>query len=109
MFYTATSLLSIWMLWCELEPESAAMDKPECSRQSRDSSWSANRPALRFLILFALIFAFCYFVFGVAPGARLGLIKPYTELLARVWPQFSAFSGKAEPRQARSCKRIDSR
>jgi exosortase H (IPTLxxWG-CTERM-specific) len=43
----------------------------------------ANRPALRFLVLFALIFGLCYFVFGVAPGVRLGLIKPYTELLAR--------------------------
>ena len=44
---------------------------------------SANRTALRFLVLFALIFGVCYFVFGVAPGVRLGLIKPYTELLAR--------------------------
>jgi exosortase H (IPTLxxWG-CTERM-specific) len=43
----------------------------------------ANRKALRFLILFALIFGVCYFVFGVAPGVRSGLIQPYTEFLAR--------------------------
>ena len=44
---------------------------------------SANRKALRFLSLFALIFAACYFLFGIAPGVRLHLIQPYTEFLAR--------------------------
>lgn len=43
----------------------------------------ANRKALRFLSLFALIFAACYFLFGIAQGVRQGLIQPYTELLAR--------------------------
>lgn len=43
----------------------------------------ANRKALRFLLLFAVIFGICYFLFGVAPGVRSGLIKPYTEFLAR--------------------------
>lgn len=43
----------------------------------------ANRKALRFLILFGLIFGVSYFVFGIAPGVRNGVIKPYTELLAR--------------------------
>jgi exosortase H (IPTLxxWG-CTERM-specific) len=42
----------------------------------------ANRKALRFLALFALIFGVCYFLFGIAPGVRAGLIKPYTEFLA---------------------------
>lgn len=45
---------------------------------------SANRSALRFLGLFALIFGALYFLFGIAPGIRLGLIKPYTELLAQI-------------------------
>jgi exosortase H (IPTLxxWG-CTERM-specific) len=44
---------------------------------------STNRRTLRFLGLFALIFAVCYFVFGIAPGVRAGLIEPYTRLLAR--------------------------
>jgi exosortase H (IPTLxxWG-CTERM-specific) len=45
--------------------------------------FSANRKALRFLALFGLIFGACYFLLAVAPGVRFGLIKPYTELLAR--------------------------
>lgn len=44
---------------------------------------SANRKALRFLALFGLIFGILYFIFGIAPGVRAGLIKPYTELLAK--------------------------
>jgi exosortase H (IPTLxxWG-CTERM-specific) len=43
----------------------------------------ANSKALKFLVLFAVIFGVCYFLFGIAPGVRNGLIKPYTELLAR--------------------------
>src|SRR5262245_23469312 len=43
----------------------------------------ANRKAIRFLLPFALIFGFCYLVFGVAPGVRLGVIKPYTVFLAK--------------------------
>jgi exosortase H (IPTLxxWG-CTERM-specific) len=44
---------------------------------------SANRKALLFLFRFALFFGLSYFVFGIAPGIRSGLIKPYTEWLAR--------------------------
>ena len=43
----------------------------------------ANQKALRFLILFAVIFGICYFLFGITPGVRQGIIKPYTGLLAR--------------------------
>ena len=43
----------------------------------------ANRRALRFLTLFALIFAGCYLLFSISPGIRQGVIKPYTEFLAR--------------------------
>src|SRR5215510_8697221 len=43
----------------------------------------ANSKALKFLILFALIFGVCYFLFGIAPGVRNGVIRPYTEFLAR--------------------------
>lgn len=43
---------------------------------------NANRKAFRFLVVFALTFGACYFVFGVVPGVRLGLIQPYTRLLA---------------------------
>ncbi|HWN97949.1 MAG TPA: exosortase H [Blastocatellia bacterium] len=43
---------------------------------------TANRKPLRFLALFVLIFAACYLLFGVTPGIRLGVIKPYTEFLA---------------------------
>jgi exosortase H (IPTLxxWG-CTERM-specific) len=44
---------------------------------------SANRKALRFLALFALIFGISYFLFGVAPGVRNHVIRPYTEFLAK--------------------------
>ncbi len=44
---------------------------------------SANRKALVFLLRFALIFGLAYFVFGIAPGIRNGVIRPYTEWLAR--------------------------
>jgi exosortase H (IPTLxxWG-CTERM-specific) len=44
----------------------------------------ANRRAIRFLLPFALIFGVCYLIFGVAPGVRTGLIKPYTVLLAKL-------------------------
>ena len=44
---------------------------------------SANRKALRFLGLFAIIFGVCYFLFGISPGVRLGVIKPYTVVLAK--------------------------
>ena len=43
----------------------------------------ANKRTLRFLALFVLIFAGCYLLFAVSPGIRLGVIKPYTEFLAR--------------------------
>ena len=42
-----------------------------------------NREALRFLSWFVLIFGGCYFVFGLAPGVRLQIIKPFTEFLAK--------------------------
>ena len=44
---------------------------------------SANRKALKFLALFALTFGVLYFFFGIAPGVRNGVIKPYTEFLAK--------------------------
>ena len=44
---------------------------------------NANRKTIRFLILFALIFGVCYFIFGIAPGVRMGVIRPYTEVLAK--------------------------
>ena len=43
---------------------------------------SVNQRALRFLALFAVIFGVSYFVFGIAPGVRNHIIKPYTEWLA---------------------------
>lgn len=54
---------------------------------------SANQKALRFISMFALIFGVFYFVFGVAPGVRLGLIKPYTELLARAVAAITSLFG----------------
>jgi len=41
-----------------------------------------NRKALRFLLLFGLIFGTSYFFVGLAPGVRLGIIKPFTAFLA---------------------------
>ena len=43
---------------------------------------NTNRKAFRFLAVFALTFGAFYFVFGVVPGVRLGLIQPYTHFLA---------------------------
>ncbi|HEU4389291.1 MAG TPA: exosortase H [Blastocatellia bacterium] len=43
----------------------------------------SNRKAIRFLLPFALIFGISYLIFGIAPGVRLGLIKPYTLFLAK--------------------------
>lgn len=43
---------------------------------------NANHNVLRFLVVFALTFGACYFLFGMVPGVRLGLIEPYTHLLA---------------------------
>jgi exosortase H (IPTLxxWG-CTERM-specific) len=42
----------------------------------------ANSIAIRFLGSFILIFGICYFFFGMAPGIRLGIIKPFTMFLA---------------------------
>jgi exosortase H (IPTLxxWG-CTERM-specific) len=42
----------------------------------------ANYKVFRFLVVFALTFGACYVLFGIAPGVRQGLIKPYTQLLA---------------------------
>jgi exosortase H (IPTLxxWG-CTERM-specific) len=44
----------------------------------------SNRKAFRFLLPFALIFGISYLVFGIAPGVRLGVVKPYTAVLARI-------------------------
>lgn len=44
---------------------------------------TANRKALRFVLMFALIFGASYFFFGLVPGVRFGLIKPYTHFLAK--------------------------
>jgi len=51
-------------------------------REQVISFLDANHKVLRFLVVFAFAFGACYFLFGVAPGVRLGLIKPYTNLLA---------------------------
>ena len=56
----------------------------------------ANRVALRFFGLFALFFAGLYLIFGIVPGIRLGLIQPYTEVLARAVASFvNLFGGGA--------------
>lgn len=46
--------------------------------------FTVNQKVLRFLFLFAAIFGICYFLFGIAQGVRLGVIKPYTVVLAKV-------------------------
>lgn len=43
---------------------------------------SANGKVIRFLVVFAVAFGACYFLFGIAPGVKDGLIKPYTHFLA---------------------------
>ena len=43
---------------------------------------SSNSKVLRFLAVFALAFGACYFLFGISPGVKAGLIKPYTHFLA---------------------------
>jgi exosortase H (IPTLxxWG-CTERM-specific) len=43
-----------------------------------------NKAPLRFFGLFAVYFGALYLVFGLLPGVREGLIKPYTFLLARL-------------------------
>lgn len=43
---------------------------------------NANGKALKFLALFAVIFAVTYFIFGIAPGVRRAIIQPYTVFLA---------------------------
>jgi|SRR5262249_128278 len=43
-----------------------------------------NRRAVRYVLLFGLIFGIAYFLFGIAPGVRTGILKPYTGFLARV-------------------------
>lgn len=53
------------------------------SRHSIKIFFDANQKTLRFLLLFAAIFGVLYFFFGVAPGIRFGVIKPYTRFLAR--------------------------
>jgi len=44
---------------------------------------TVNQRAVQYIILFAVIFGISYFVFGIAPGVRTGILKPYTGLLAR--------------------------
>src|SRR5207344_2905173 len=53
------------------------------TRQQLTRFLKANHKVLRFLVVFALTFAACYFLFGMAPGVKAGLIEPYTHLLAR--------------------------
>ena len=52
------------------------------TREQLISFLNANHKALRFLVVFALTFGTCYFLFGIAPGVKLGLIQPYTHFLA---------------------------
>lgn len=44
--------------------------------------FTANRRALRFLLLLGLIFGVSYFILEITPGVRLGVIKRFTVLLA---------------------------
>jgi exosortase H (IPTLxxWG-CTERM-specific) len=53
------------------------------AREKIIAFFTANQKALRFLTLFALIFGISYFLFGIAPGVRQGIIKPYTVWLAK--------------------------
>ena len=53
------------------------------SAEQLKNFFTANQKVLRFLALFAAIFGICYFIFGIAQGVRMGLIKPYTTLLAK--------------------------
>jgi len=45
---------------------------------------TVNRGAVRYILLFGLIFLAAYFLVGVTPGVRTGILKPYTGVLARV-------------------------
>lgn len=45
---------------------------------------NANSKVFRFLVVFVLAFGTCYFLFGISPGVKEGVIKPYTHLLATV-------------------------
>lgn len=53
------------------------------STQQFKTFFTANQKVLRFLFLFAAIFGVCYFIFGITQGVRMGIIKPYTVLLAK--------------------------
>jgi exosortase H (IPTLxxWG-CTERM-specific) len=53
------------------------------STQQLKTFFTANQKVLRFLSLFAAIFGVCYFIFGLTQGVRMGIIKPYTVLLAK--------------------------
>ena len=43
---------------------------------------TVNRRAVQYILLFGLIFGVSYFLIGIAPGVRMGILKPYTGLLA---------------------------
>ena len=53
------------------------------ARENIIAFFTANQKALRFLTLFAVIFGLCYLLFGITPGVRQGVIKPYTVWLAK--------------------------
>jgi exosortase H (IPTLxxWG-CTERM-specific) len=57
-----------------------------------------NSRALRFLALFILGFGVCYFLLALAPGVRLGVIKPFTAFLAKgVAATINLFGASAWP------------
>jgi exosortase H (IPTLxxWG-CTERM-specific) len=60
-----------------------ALFKIMISIQQLKTFFTANQKVLRFLFLFAAIFGVCYFIFGIVQGVRMGIIKPYTVLLAK--------------------------
>jgi exosortase H (IPTLxxWG-CTERM-specific) len=53
------------------------------STQQLKIFFTANQKVLRFLSLFVAIFGIFYFIFGIMRGVRMGIIKPYTVLLAK--------------------------
>jgi exosortase H (IPTLxxWG-CTERM-specific) len=68
----------------DLPPQpGSAIFKLMISTQQLKTFFTANQKVLRFLFLFAAIFGICYFIFGLTQGVRMGIIKPYTVVLAK--------------------------
>lgn len=69
------------MAWLQVETNGTHSNRDQAG--SMLAFLAANRKAFRFFLLFAVIFGASYFFFGIVPGVRLGLIKPYTHFLAK--------------------------